>query len=247
MKPFRKTWTSFGIDVVRPNAPFATYSDFDYSMLPPIPDVKLDGSLDWLREEGHVDAKYQEEYGRDTPEETWSDAIARLEKQAGALGLSIPEAYLTLISDYDLRKRLRSPTASFLTIPDEITEIADRENEFLMTIYQDSQSCFYWFLFWDRDRNVRVVGSEYNFPRYRTVEKINDAYFGSPDGLTTSWDGIWEQEGDFETFLFRLWVESEIWYRYEFDECENEDDWPELTPLQVAYRDAYLAVEPADQ
>lgn len=232
LKPFRKAVISFSIEALnRPRA--GTYGSYDQD-LPFLPsNVILDESLNWLKQEGKEDEEYLNEYGRNEQTEEWNQQLENIIKEANRLNLNLPKSYILLMQNDKLRNYFRSPTACFFCIDGGIVPIQDRPKEYLLRFYEDSQGCCFWFLYFDIEGDCKVVTSDFYYPlnynlkeHYDIFESIN----GEP--VNSSWDNVFISENNFEFFLYRLWIEAEIWF-YEYEEIP-------FTKTQQQYIDSFI-------
>ncbi|MFC1610133.1 hypothetical protein ACFL6C_04195 [Myxococcota bacterium] len=227
MKPLRKTWLE-----IAPGIPSEPPDDFDYRHLPE-PPIRGRQPFVWLLDEVGIDAKYMEKYGDSRPATYWQEGLARVEAQANEMGVRLPDGYSELMRRSDIRDRLRSPTADSFGIPKVgIVAIPDREGEYLLRFYSDSQSCWHWYIYWDVHGRTCVVGTPFDFTAGYSYAKYNEtAELDGNNPVGGAWDALEEYDDDLENFLFRLWVGQEAWFR----QTRHNRDTSNLPPSASMY------------
>jgi uncharacterized protein (TIGR02996 family) len=177
----------------------ATYGAFAYEKLPPAPAEALRGDFRWLREGGERQA------ARAAP----SKKLQRLTKEARQLGLALPRELGVLMDDLSLRKRVRSCTDCFFNWPKRLAEAPGGEGGHLLRFYSDSQGCLHWYLYLTPRRYCCVVAS--------------GQFYGGREGMADFEEEdeepaeMWFCAPSLEEFVYRTWIENEIWYALEFD------------------------------
>jgi uncharacterized protein (TIGR02996 family) len=215
---FEFAWWGTGIEPARETG--ATYERFRYHDQPPLPVEMLDGTFAWLR-----GSKPQRPYSQGP---MWKDFCAEKREQ----GYFVPGEFERFLSDKDLPARIKSCTDNYFERPPDPTAghsapSAEWEDGLFVTFYADSQYCVLWGILLPREPG-----------RYAPI------LAGPPDTL---FPGIWnDTEEDephdrgkpvlaasqIEQFLFRWWIENEIWFATVWREGKRQ-----LTPLEQAYID----------
>jgi uncharacterized protein (TIGR02996 family) len=215
---FEFAWWGTGIEPAREAG--GTYERFHYHDQPPLPVEKFDGTFAWLRE-----SKPQSSY-REGPK--WKAFCAEKRKQ----GYFVPSEFERFLSDKDLPARIKSCTDNYFERPpdptaDHSAPSAEWEDGLLVTFYADSQYCVLWGILLPREPG-----------RYAPI------LAGPPDALFPGfWNDAEEGEADdpgkpvlvasqFEQFIFRWWIENEIWFATEWHESRRP-----LTSMEQAYLD----------
>jgi hypothetical protein len=181
-----------GLADVRP--PAGTYGRYAYDVLPPTP-PGLNGTLAWLAEAPHRPSHVgQERLAAIAP------ALAALRQSVVGLDLRLPVAFEAFVESPHLHARVRSPTDCFIDI--SARAVPSPAGGYLARFMADSQGCLFWYLY------LRP-GS----PDPGVV--VSDSFFGPPEEQ-------WEEPNpnpeiefvaeSFEVFLWRFWLESEIWF-----------------------------------
>jgi uncharacterized protein (TIGR02996 family) len=200
--PYEAAWVGTDLGDYRPGG--GTYDEFGYRGLPPLPVERFTGDLRWLGE-----AKSER-----TPA-----GLTGLAKKVHARHLTLPVAYLSLLSSPSLRRRVRSCTDSFFWTPSRarLFPAPKAPGSFVLRFYSDSQGCYHWYLFLAPSGAHCVVGSD----------------FSPEDEPEEAEEGRWHFcAPSFEAFLYREWIENEIWYALNWDHVP-------LTADQQAYVDHY--------
>jgi uncharacterized protein (TIGR02996 family) len=214
---FEFAWWGTGIGPARESG--GTYELFQYHDQPPLPVETLDGTFAWLRE-----SKPQSSYPQGP---MWKEFCAEKRKQ----GYFVPREFELFLSDKDLPARIKSCTGNYFERPsNDPTEpsapSAEWEDGLFVTFYADSQYCVLWGILLPREPG-----------RYAPI------LAGSPDGL---FPGIWGDDAEvgevyevgkpvlaasqLEQFLFRWWIENEIWYATVWNDSRRP-----LTSTEQAY------------
>jgi uncharacterized protein (TIGR02996 family) len=142
-------------------------------------------------------------------------ALERLAQKAASHGLTLPEAFVTFFSNPVLRKRMRSCTDCFFHLPTKLVAVRNGMGDHALLFYSDSQGCYHWFLYLSPAGAHCVVGNELHPDEFD--EEQGRWLFSAPS---------------FEAFLYREWIENEIWFALEWDHTP-------LTPEQQVYVDHY--------
>jgi uncharacterized protein (TIGR02996 family) len=199
-----------------------TYERFLYHDQPPIPVETLDGTFHWLNA-----SRPQYPY---TQGPSWKAFCA--EKRAE--GYFVPIEFEDFLSDTDLPARIQSCTDNYFErAPSSAVAhpapSAVLDDGLLVTFYADSQYCVLWAILLPKEPG-----------RYAPI------FAGPPDALFPSVSGADVEEGEavydpgkpvlaasqFEQFVYRWWIENEIWYATIWDESRRP-----LTPTEQAYLD----------
>lgn len=187
--PFLSGW--YGQDLGAHRAGKSTYDCYPLSELPPV-SVELAGDFDWLAS--------QRDYER-----TIATNAERAHKQLDAAiessPVRLPEQFIRFVRSPHLWPKIRSCTDCELDIDAGVAEIPGGHG-WLLRFLSDSQGCLYWNLLLAADGSHQIAATY--------------AYHGFGDAKT--------QEGrphvkdtvvcaaTFEEFIYRFWLENEIWY-----------------------------------
>ncbi|WP_169977244.1 hypothetical protein [Tautonia rosea] len=207
--PFPKAWPSIELPGYRDHPDLATYSFFAYETLPPAPSKHVQGTFDWLKARP-IHAPLEAGWAEDA-----ATRLPALVREAKAKGLTLPESFLTFIADPELVGRVRSCTDCYFELPDCLLRPPWNSEAALVHFLSDSQGCLFWYLYLDpnSDPVVLVSLNDYGDPS-ESVPEIDPSNTPSGDGESDSpWsEGPWLCVSSFEEFLYRFWIENEIWY-----------------------------------
>jgi hypothetical protein len=217
---------------------FVTYSAFDYDALPPIVRA-LDDDLSWLLAERPVPHSLA---GGHIYEGDAVRAATGTELDAFVAGtrLNLAPSFEAFIRTPEPRMRVRSCTACYLDLGEFPVKVGT--HGWLVHFLSDQQWVGHWYLYAGTDGTEAVV---WTYPPYGFA--VGD------------WDGDWAPDFDplasnvfrpgasgavvcadsFSEFLYRFWIENEIWYA-----LAGPNSAPhELTDEQRHYVDHYVPGE----
>jgi uncharacterized protein (TIGR02996 family) len=212
-------WWGTGIGPAREAG--RTYERFRYHDQPPLPVEQLDGTFAWLR-----DSEPQTSFGLGP---RWKTFCAEKRRQ----GYFVPCAFERFLADDDLPTRIKSCTDNYFERPRDPSDehaapSAEREDGLLVTFYADSQYCVLWAILLPREPGhyapILAGPPDALFPGFwNDGEEEEQAYDIGKPVLAAS---------QFEQFIFRWWIENEIWFATVWEESRRP-----LTPLEQAYID----------
>ncbi|MEX1232340.1 MAG: hypothetical protein WEB58_18995 [Planctomycetaceae bacterium] len=186
-----------------------TYDRYPLSSLPPTPDDEFNGDFQWLLSQPSpmdYDRRFQEFWTNYDALEKWKaeapDRKSSLLCEAVDRNIKIPDAFFNFMDDIDLVARLRSPTDCYFDYPATVIPYPTAHCGHFIHFWSDSQHCCMWYLYIDPQQNCVVVAS--------------GAFLEEPHD-----DAFWQNEREqivycapsFESFIWRLWIENEIWFR----------------------------------
>jgi hypothetical protein len=208
--PFQTGWYSFGLPGYRSCR--GTYERYPYESLPPLAQEQLTGQLQWLVPlNARIDEAMQPYRLTDEQEAEqmteWGDGLKSLVASAKHLGLSLPEAYLRLMSSVELRNRIPSCTDCSFTISQLAFCPGDREKGYVLRFLHDQQDCVIWHLYLSASGEQCVLASHVYL----------DQVYTNPEafGLLTEDEAIkhtWMCAPSFEAFLYRFWMENVLFF-----------------------------------
>jgi hypothetical protein len=188
--PFPVGWFGTDLGVYRPCR--STYECYAPEELPPIR-VPLDGTFGWLRSA----PEHEHHIGGD-PERT----AAALDRLLAANPAGLPREFVAFFRSPDLWRRIRSCTDCYLNLDPAAVGIRDGSGA-LVRFLSDSQYCRHWNLCLTPGGAGHSVvatyfysGSEHPHPR---------AGRPHPRDITTV-------AGSFEEFVYRFWLENELFF-----------------------------------
>lgn len=216
-----RSWLSIELPGYREHpGEYATYSDFSYQALPPI-ERRLDDELRWLLHEPPVRPSLADVDGATITRATAED-LGRLAGSA----LALPRSFLTFVGSDVPQARVRSCTDCYLDLADFAVPVVGGGS--LVHFLSDSQWVLHWLLYAGPDGAEAVVASDrplgYADEGNETM-RCFDPSRGEASVCAQS----------FSDFLYRFWIENEIWFR-----LANPDDEPMgLTEEQRRYAEHY--------
>jgi hypothetical protein len=178
----------------------------------------LDGSLSWLKPmDKHVGAEMEPHFADAEKRDQLSARFEKTVEEAKAAGFAVPEVFLQFMRFRELRHRIPSCTACYFDAPDRLVKMAD--GGVLFRFLNDQQWCVLWYLYLGPDTKEGIVASSYAFD-------VDEAGFNGDESAEDA--DVWVCAFDFESFLFRFWVENNIWFA-------KNDGYRELTELERHY------------
>ncbi len=189
--PYRAYWWPFGLE-----AAGVFDGAVEGPVFPPIP-RELTGDLAWLA-------------GRPTPGE-WSigtEPVAELpalEAACARLGLTLPAVFTDFLRSPLLQSKIRSGAGSFVDVGEAPVRAPGAPGH-LIRFLADQQGCAYWYLHVTAESHAVVLAEDL----YDDPEDGGDADDDNDDGVDIELCGE-----SFEAFLYRLWLENEIWFAAE--------------------------------
>jgi hypothetical protein len=224
MIPFgmKTGWWSFDLSKYRSHPKeLSTYSLFSYEDLPPIPNA-LDDDFEWLlsqpiRERSFFKDIYYEQYRSD---------IDKLTNMIAQTNVKLPSSFMAFMKSEELHKRVRSCTDCGLQIADHVVEAQSSPNGYLFHFLSDSQWIGHWYLYADSCGNHFIATSltPYGFA-FDDEEK-------NKEKIDLEQEDIWFCAPNFNEFIYRFWLENEIWYGLAWDKRP-------LTLTEQEYVDKY--------
>jgi len=210
-----RTWEGIGLPgIFEPG--WATYSPIPLDAMSP-PEHAIDSTLGWLLETQTHDRSL--ERGPDDPAERDADAAGL---QAIAPSVVLPAAFRKFIEDPEPRRHIRSATACYLDLAHFTVAVSD--GGVLIHFLSDQQWVLHWLLYLGADGSEAVVVSP---------DPLGfDVGEGDPVRLVTVDDApdlMVVCSETFEEFLYRFWIENELFFRLAVDKV-SADALP--TPLR---------------
>jgi uncharacterized protein (TIGR02996 family) len=226
--PFPSAWINFGLGSVRERQ--GTYGTWPYDSIPPLKIEELRGEFQYLDRLTVRPSAGDEEHLADHRSE-----FARMVADASQRGLTLPDVFVRFMSDPGLNSTIDSVTGCSFTLPDEFSPIREspKGEGTHVHFYCDSQSCVLWDLLIHRNGAHCVIARSLDF---------FDPQPPDPHDDQPLYDGprAWFVAPSFETFLYRVWVENQIWYVEHSDYLrETGESPPPITPALQAYMDHY--------
>jgi len=213
-----RAWWSVDLPGVRPHpVARATYSAFDWRLLPPMPGWVTDGYA-WLASspmpEESTLAQASDGVQRDI-----GDWDAWAEHGSGSL---VPQEFVRFARSLGLRRHLRSPTWCVFDLGDHSVEVTGGR---LIHFLSDSQWVLHWLLFVGDSGAQAVVTTA--FPAGFELPPDVLELYADTAGYEICADTFLE-------FIWRFWIENEIWFKLSLEKQP-------LTPAQADYVKHYEA------
>ena len=150
---------------------------------------------------------------RPTPEEReaqmpqWTDNLQGIIASAQHFGLSLPEAFLRLMSSPELQDCIPSCTACYFQLSQLTPCPGTGEDGYVVRFLHDQQDCVMWHLYLSPHGDEYVLASGTYLDLVATnPDKVchitEEGALGQTDICAPS----------FEAFLYRFWMENMIWF-----------------------------------
>jgi len=225
-------WVHIKLQGYRELSDYFTYQGFPVEELPPIP-IDLDDDCAWLLREGmpHLgDGLHRHE--RAFP----PLPPATVEVLAKQSNLELPGSFRRFMSCQDLQSRVCSCTDCYLDPGERIVETTGSLPGLLIHFLSDSQSCAHWYLHILSTGASAVLES----PSLYCSRVENSDWMGNPacrlDRIDVAGVDFVYCTSSFSDFLYRFWIENEIWYAVEYEGTRRP-----LNALELAYVEHYAA------
>lgn len=188
-----------------------TYCLFPLEALPPLPEKELHGPFDWLSDPGR---RLEWAIGSPEPGREFRPAsLGELATTAAELGLQLPAPFETFLGS-ERRNRIRSATGCWLELPQRLV-ILPGTTAYAVRFLNDQQGVLFWYVVLGATGDMGVVVS-------------NDLIDATEPWLDDQVDTeTYLCAPSFEAFLYRFWLENEIYFR--------TDEGAPLSPAQQRY------------
>ena len=213
--PFPLGWYGQGLGGYRPCE--STYDCYPPDELPPVP-VPLTGTFDWLwAAPEHDGSVYQTTDAAgaatmallpdvrrgSTPMGANRDrTAAALARLLASTPVALPTEFVTFFESPKLLRRIRSCTDCYFDLDTTAVEIRGGLG-WLVRFASDSQGCLHWSLYLSPCRTKHAVVTTYFFTRGESSRVKNGT--PHPRDITTC-------AASFEEFVYRFWLENELWF-----------------------------------
>jgi hypothetical protein len=217
-------WWSFELPYYRPHLKRGTYSLFSYQDLPSIVE-NLDNSFEWLKAQSiKEDSLFEGSYADGSKPD-----LRKLARIASETDINLPESFVTFMNSTELHQRIRSCTDCYLDVGDYAVKTKGSIEGYLLHFLSDSQWVLHWYIHTDQHGNHFIVTSlnAYGF----AFEDENGNAFATEIDIQE--EDIWFCAPSFTEFMYRFWLENEIWFAL------AEEERP-LTKTEQAYVDRYF-------
>jgi hypothetical protein len=182
-------------------ARYATYSMFAYDELPPI-ERRLDDEFCWLLREPIVETSLADVHEPAAATPATADALAKLIAERR---VTLPRSFSVFMASDGPRARIRSCTDCYLDLADFALPV--HGGGMLIHFLSDSQWVLHWLLYCGDDGSEAVVvtdrplGFELDPGEHEETVSAFDPEAGG---------GVCAES--FAEFVYRFWIENEIWF-----------------------------------
>lgn len=227
-------WVHIPLPGYRQLPEYHTYESSRLEDLPPIP-IRLDDDCEWLRRYAQVHAHGGlNEYERDL-QPSFVNELARRAQ------ITLPRSFRLFMTDPDLQSRVRSCTDCYLDPGERIVETIGAIAGNLIHFLSDSQSIAHWYLHIPRGGDVAVLESSDLYG----LKIENSDWIENPSCRLERVDirelAFVYCAPTFQEFLYRFWIENEIWYALRVKGSSSH-----LSELGLDYVRHYASRRPLD-
>jgi hypothetical protein len=224
MKPeqtrFSPAWLAFDLGEYRPCN--GTYCFYDLAKTPPLSADLFKGNFDWLPEMSAEMKELMAKYQQNEPDEV-DNALQTILAQSQSLNLSLPPEFVKFMSSEDLQSQIPSCTACYFDLSSDITPSPlSNDDGYLIRFLNDQQDVLLWYLYIRPNGEHGVVVSPIPFDKPEARKDLTDEIILNNTFFCAE---------SFEEFVYRFWLENEIWFAMEDEMAMN--------PTQQTYLDFY--------
>ncbi len=211
-----------------------TYESSQLADLPLIP-IRLDDDCEWLRTHGVVQVRGGfNQYERDIQPSFVEELALRAHVQ-------LPKSFRRFMTHPELQSRVRSCTDCYLDPGERIVETIGSIPGHLVHFLSDSQSCSQWYLHILPEGDSAVLAS----PDLYSLKVENSDWIENPscrlERIDLSGLEFAYCASSFSEFLYRFWIENEIWFAL-VDKRKPRS----FSALELDYVGHYAANKPCD-
>jgi hypothetical protein len=189
---------------------FRTYSLFPYDELPAIEEELTDFSWllrDHMKDQSLLDGMY--------PDGSKPD-LSKLAELQNSINISFPSSFIDFINSDDLKGRVRSCTDCYLDLGDCLVHTSGVEKGYLTHFMSDSQWILHWYLYLDESGDHCVLVSEAGFG-FQHIDMDSPRKFDRDGLFQLNQKQIWLCAESFQEFIYRFWIENEIYFSLTVD------------------------------
>lgn len=205
-------WYATSIGGYRPCQ--GTYSLYPAESLPPLPSEEFSGGYSWL-----TDAPKPPHGGM-----RGGDRSAHV----ATLRLDLPQSFVDFVSRPDLNGAVPSCTACYWDLSQTPTASPAGDGAHVVRFLNDQQGCLFWYLYLRPDGSHAVICA----PTYYDAPDEDEGRASQAEPL----GGAVLVADDFESFVYRFWVENLAWYEVEMDRREFSGLSPRVRAYVGHYR-----------
>ncbi len=227
-----RSWVHVQLPGYRELPGYTTYQGFHFENLPPIP-IFLDDDCEWLMEHGtpHNDdgLNHYDSASSLLPP-------AKVLELARGSNIELPRSFCRFINTPELQSRVRSCTLCYLDPGERVLETVGSVPGHLIHFLSDSQSCAHWYLHILPSGASAVLES----PDLYCYSIENSEWIDNPasrlDCLDLAGSEFVYCAPTFSEFLYRFWIENEIWFALKVEGCRRP-----LNSLELDYVSHYAS------
>lgn len=216
--PFSWAWWACDLGDIRPcDSAYATYCQFPYETLPPIP--QLDGTLNWLGQPGWIASpgdSPDQQAARQHRSAKARDQVRDIGVQAERLGLTLPTAFTHLMAAPELYTRIPEYTGCWFNLYQaQLDPCPGSEDGFVVRFLNDQQDCILWYLYLTRHGTEAVLAAVDPSPDAPSAY-LECLVRPDEDGPLTDEErhavlaNTYACAPSFEAFVYRWWREATI-------------------------------------
>ncbi|MBL8166836.1 MAG: hypothetical protein JNJ50_01695 [Acidobacteria bacterium] len=212
----KRGWIAHDLPRYRDHPQPATYSLFSYDDLP---DIQITSETDWQ----WLDSSPNQEGS--LAESGYSDGskpdLGKLSKIAAQVGFQLPISFEQFISTPAWHQKIRSCTDCYLDLADRAIKVIDADDGYLIHFLSDSQWCCHWYILVKAsgDHDIYTSFDAYGFNVEEASDDDDDEYATCrKDAIKLMDEPLWFCAATFTEFIYRFWLENEIWFALSFDE-----------------------------
>lgn len=218
--PFHPAWWSFDLGKYRPCD--GTYCYYELSSTPPLDENIFQGKFQWLPELSPELKSLMEQYQQNEAGEV-SEQMQVILDEAKNLNLTLPPAFVKFMSLEELQTQIPSCTACYFDLSAEITPCPlSNDGGYLIRFMNDQQDVLLWYLYLKPSGEHCVLVSPIPFDDAEVRKDLNDKIILNNTYFCAE---------SFEEFVYRFWLENEIWFAM--------DDGSELDEIKKNYLSFY--------
>jgi len=181
-----------------------TYGSFPAAELPEIP-IELDDDCYWLEQYGVSQSNGLDRYEHDL-DPTFVQELAM------EANIRLPDSFRRFMTSQDLQSRVRSATDCYLDPGERVVRTIGSLPGHLIHFLSDSQSCAHWYLHVMPDGGAAVLSSPHLYCYGTEDEEWLDDPSCGLDQIELLELGFSCCAPSFAEFLYRFWIENEIWF-----------------------------------
>jgi hypothetical protein len=200
----RQSWVHIELPGIRELAKRATYGSFPVAELPEIP-IELDDACHWLERYG-----VSQSNGLDRHEHDLDPTF--VQELASEANIRLPDSFRRFMVSQDLQSRVRSATDCYLDPGERVVRTIGSLQGHLIHFLSDSQSCAHWYLHIMPDGGAAVLSSPHLYCYGMEDEEWLDDPSCGLDQIELLKLGFSCCALSFAEFLYRFWIENEIWF-----------------------------------